>query len=130
MKTKLLLTFFSCLFLNFSHSQTTINVYDNVLFYDGYAGLVSESTSPGVVRLRNDLFTTKLSSTQLASIGSTLQLSVTIYASCDNYDRIGNVNLVLVPKGDASYDTNTGKSFPSESFASVIVLNLIILNAF
>lgn len=109
MKTKLLLTFFSCLFLNFSHSQTTINVYDNVLFYDGYAGLVSESTSPGVVRLRNDLFTTKLSSTQLASIGSTLQLSVTIYASCDNYDRIGNVNLVLVPKDAASYDTNTAQ---------------------
>ena len=37
------------------------------------------------------------------------KLNITIYAACDNYDRIGNVNLVLVPKGDASYDTNTAK---------------------
>ena len=109
MKTKLFFAFFVSLFLNFSHSQTTINVFDNVLFYDGYAGLVNESTSPGVIRLRNDLFTIKLTQSQLQSVGSTLQLNITIYAACDNYDRIGNVNLVLVPKGDASYNTSTAK---------------------
>ena len=109
MKTKLLYLFLGALFLNDAHSQTTIPVYDNVLFYDGYAGLVNQPVAPGVVRLRNDLFTTKLSTAQLDLMGSTLQLSVLISAACDNYDRIGNVNLVLVPKGDASYDTNTAQ---------------------
>jgi hypothetical protein len=107
MKTKLLLAFCASLLFNFSNSQTTISVYSYELFYDGYAGLVNEPTTPGVTRLRNDLFTTKLSSEQLASIGTTLQLNVLITAACDNYDRIGNVNLVLVPKGDAAYNTNT-----------------------
>jgi hypothetical protein len=108
MKTKLLFVFLSALFLNEIHSQT-ISIYDNVLFYDGYAGIVSAPVPAGVTRLRNDLFTTKLATSQLEQIGSTLQLSVLITAACDNYDRIGNVNLVLVPKGDLSYDTNTAQ---------------------
>lgn len=107
MKTKLLFLFLATAFLTNVKAQTTIPIYSYDLFYDGYAGLVSQPTNPGIVRLRNDLFTTKLSDTQLASIGSTLQLNVFISAACDNYDRIGNVNLVLVPKGNASYDTST-----------------------
>ncbi len=107
MKTKLLLLFIASLLINTTHGQTTISIYNAALFYDGYAGLVNEPTDPGIIRLRNDLFTTKLEAAQLDQIGSTLQLNVLITASCDNYDRIGNVNLVLVPKGDASYDTNT-----------------------
>lgn len=109
MKTKLLFLFLASLSLNSSSAQTTISVYYYELFYDGYAATVSEPTTPGVLRLRNDLFTTKLSADQLAAIGSTLQLSVLITAACDNYDRIGNVNLVLVPKGDATYNTNTAQ---------------------
>jgi hypothetical protein len=109
MKTKLLLLFLACLFLNSANSQTTIPVYSYELFYDGYAGIVDEPTTPGVTRLRNDLFTTKLSPEQLSQIGNTLQLNVLITAACDNYDRIGNVNLVLVPKGDATYNTDTAK---------------------
>ncbi|WNM18403.1 peptide-N-glycosidase F-related protein [Flavobacterium capsici] len=107
MKTKLLLLFLISSFFTTSKAQTYINVYDNVLFYDGYAGLVSAPTPPDVFRLRNDLFTTKLTQEQLAQIGNILQLDVTISAACDNYDRIGNVNLVLVPKGNLTYDTNT-----------------------
>lgn len=107
MKTKLLF-FFSLSFLfNLSQAQTTINIYDNVLFYDGYAGLVDVPTAPDFFRLRNDLFTTKLRPDQLSQIGSTLRLDVVITAACDNYDRIGNVNLVLVPKDDVTYNTNT-----------------------
>ena len=109
MKTKLLLLLFAIFTLNAAHSQTTIPVYDNVLFYDGYAGVVGNPVPAGFFRLRNDLFTTKLSAAQLGLIGSTLQLNVLITAACDNYDRIGNINLVLVPKGDASYDTNTAQ---------------------
>ena len=93
-----------------SKAQTTIPVYDNVLFYDGYAALVSHPTAPDVVRLRNDLFTKKLTPEMLSQIGNTLQLSISISAACDNYDRIGNINLALVPKGAASYSpANIGR---------------------
>lgn len=107
MKTKLLFLFLGSLFFNTATSQVIIPVYSYELFYDGYATTVNEPTNFGVTRLRNDLFTTKLSEEQLASIGTTLQLNVTIIAACDNYDRIGNVNLVLVPKGNTTYNTNT-----------------------
>ena len=90
-----------------SKAQTTIPIYDNVLFYDGYAALVNTPTDPDVVRLRNDLFTKKLTQDVLDQIGSTLTLNVLITAACDNYDRIGNVNLALVPKGDLTYNPNT-----------------------
>ena len=116
MKTKLLFLFFACLFLNTANAQTTIPVYSYELFYDGYATLVSAPTTAGVTRLRNDLFTTKLSAEQLAAIGSTLQINVLISAACDNYDRIGNVNLVLVPKGDASYNTSTAQKIEMGRF--------------
>ncbi|MES2410276.1 MAG: peptide-N-glycosidase F-related protein [Bacteroidota bacterium] len=109
MKTRLLFPFLASLFLNSLIAQTSIPVYSYELFYDGYAATVSEETTPGVIRLRNDLFTTKLSADQLALVGSTLQLNILITASCDNYDRIGNINLVLVPKGDISYNTNTAQ---------------------
>ncbi|ESU22139.1 hypothetical protein FEDK69T_21150 [Flavobacterium enshiense DK69] len=92
-----------------SVAQTTIPIYSNVLFYDGYAGLVSAPTPAGVVRLRNDLFTRKMTASELAQIGSTLSINVSISAACDNYDRIGNVNLALVPKGATSYNPATTK---------------------
>ena len=94
-------------FLITTKAQTFITVYDNVLFYDGYAGLVSNPTAPNVVRLRNDLFTKKLTLNELSQIGNTLELSVLITAACDNYDRIGNVNLALVPKYSLSYNPAT-----------------------
>jgi hypothetical protein len=90
-----------------SNAQTTIPIYDNVLFYDGYAALVNFPTTPDVVRLRNDLFTKKLTPEILSQIGSTLELDISISAACDNYDRIGNINLALVPKGATSYNPAT-----------------------
>src|SRR4051812_28319816 len=85
-------------------AQTTIRVFDTVLFYDGYAGVVSNPvTQPGVIRHRNDLYARKLSTAELQSIGTTLSMKVTINAACDNYDRIGNVNMALVPKGATTY---------------------------
>lgn len=111
------LQFLTLCFLAFTtgtaHSQTTMQFFNKVLFFDGYAGLVSDSLynakSPlslpaGLIRHRNDLYATKISDAQLAAIGSTLVMNVTIKASCDNYDRIGNVNLALVPKGATTYN--------------------------
>jgi len=85
-------------------AQNTIKVFDTLLFFDGYASKVATPTPPaGVIRHRNDLYARMLTAQELQSIGNKLTMNVTIKASCDNYDRIGNVNLALVPKGASSY---------------------------
>jgi hypothetical protein len=85
-------------------AQTTIKVLDTVLYYDGYAARVATPAPPaGVLRLRNDLYSRMLTPAELQSIGTQLTVNVTIKAACDNYDRIGNVNIALVPKGQTSY---------------------------
>lgn len=85
-------------------SQTTIKVFDKVTFFDGYAAAITTPAPPaGITRFRNDLCARKLTTTELASIGTTLDMTVTIGALCDNYDRIGSVNLALVPKGATTY---------------------------
>lgn len=86
-----------------SFAQTTFKVFDKILFYDGYATTVTDPVPAGIIRHRNDLYATKLTDAQLASIGTSLSMKVTIKASCDNYDRIGNVNLAFVPKGATTY---------------------------
>ena len=80
---------------------------DEVVFYDGYAGVVTEPTPAGVIRFRNDLVTKKITDSELQSIGEELTINIVISALCDNYDRIGNVNLALVPKGSTTYDPST-----------------------
>jgi len=88
-------------------TETTMTVFDEILFYDGYAPVVDEPTPEGVIRHSNALYATKLTSTQLASIHNTLSMDVLIRAACDNYDRIGSVNLAIVPKGNDTYDIGT-----------------------
>lgn len=86
------------------HAQTTIPIFDNILFYDGYATRVDTPPAPaGFIRQRNDLYSVKLTDQQIGQIGTSLRMNVVIKASCDNYDRIGNVNLAFVPKGDTTY---------------------------
>ncbi len=84
-------------------AQTKITIFDKILFYDGYAATVSEPVPANVIRHRNDLYARKLTDQELQSIGDNLTMRVIVKASCDNYDRIGNVNLALVPKGSATY---------------------------
>lgn len=87
----------------------SVTVFDDILFYDGYAGVVDPDLYPvpeGVIRHRNDLYAKKFSEAELAAFGNTMTINVTIGAACDNYDRIGNVNIVFVPKGDPTYDPN------------------------
>lgn len=88
-------------------AQTTTNIMTDVVFFDGYAGVVSDPTPAGVIRFRNDLVTKKLSAQDLAAIGNELTVNITISALCDNYDRIGNVSLALVPPGSTTYDPAT-----------------------
>ena len=61
MKKRLLFTFmFLFTIIQTNAQETLIPIYDSVLFYDGYAGLVDVPTSSDVIRLRNDLFTKNL----------------------------------------------------------------------
>ncbi|WP_298156005.1 peptide-N-glycosidase F-related protein [Flavobacterium sp.] len=85
----------------------TLTVFDQVLFYDGYAATVTAPPPPAdVIRHRNDLYARKLTDEQLQAFGPQLIMNVTVKASCDNYDRIGNVNLAFVPKGATTYSPN------------------------
>ena len=102
----------SCICFQKSQAQTySIRVFDTVLFYDGYAQLsaIHKPAPAGVVRLSTSLYTTKLTPTQLNSIGDSLSLKVLVKASCDNYDRIADVHLSLVHKGDTTYNASKVK---------------------
>lgn len=84
-------------------TPVSLTIFDEVVFYDGYARVVDEPVPAGVERLRNDLFTHKLTDQELDAIQNTLHVQVVIGALCDNYDRIGGVALALVPKGGSTY---------------------------
>ncbi len=89
-----------------SIAQDTFTVFDEVLFYDGYAETVNEPVPDGILRLSNSCYTRKLNAEELAAFGNMLTMNITIKAACDNYDRIGNANLALVPKNQESYTYN------------------------
>jgi hypothetical protein len=84
-------------------APVSLKIFDEVVFYDAYANVVSEPVPAGVRRLRNDLFTHKLSDEELDEIQSTLSVRVVIGALCDNYDRIGSVALALAERGQSAY---------------------------
>lgn len=87
-------------------SQTSINVFSQIVFYDGYAANVSQPVPANTLRLANSRYARKLTDTELNSFQNKIQMNVTIGALCDNYDRIGGVHIALVPKGQASYTMN------------------------
>lgn len=88
-----------------TNGRDTVTVFDAVRFYDGY--LVEKNpedpTLDGILRHRTSLYAIKLSDEQLAQIGDSLEMHVRVQACCDNYDRIGNVNIAFVPKGQKTY---------------------------
>lgn len=88
------------------HAQTTINVFSQIVFYDGYAGLVSQPVPANTIRLANYRYAKKLTDTELNTFQNKIKLNVTIGALCDNYDRIGGVHIALVPKGQTTYTLN------------------------
>jgi hypothetical protein len=103
MKQLLLILVATISFL-FSQAQTNIQVFYRVPFFGGYGAYVNSPAPPaGVIRHRNDLNARKLTDAEIADIGSKLSMRVSILAACDNYDRIGNVNLALVPKDSTRY---------------------------
>jgi len=90
---------------------TSIQVFDEVLFYDGYAGLLDEQDlyepmPPEVLRHSNSRYAVKLTDPQLDMFGNKLTMDITLKAACDNYDRIARAYLAFVDKGEVSYVSN------------------------
>lgn len=83
----------------------TVNLFDEVVFYDGYRGeVVDKDLDDGILRFRNSLYSVRIDPEKIDDIGDDLQMSIVIGALCDNYDRIGNVCLAFVPKGAETYE--------------------------
>ena len=83
----------------------SMTLYDKVVFYDGYNDNVFDAgLDDGILRHRNSLYSRRLTDEQMEWFGTSTTMNVTIGALCDNYDRIGNITLALVPKGEETYD--------------------------
>lgn len=52
------------------------------------------------------VFLTKLTATQQSQIGSDLEARVTYHAQCDNYDRLGGLFFIVLPKGQMPATTD------------------------
>lgn len=91
--------------------EKKVNVFDHVVFYDGYDlnNVVDKDKDDGVLRFWNHVYSMKLDMEQFADLGDNLKLNVTIGALCDNYDRVGDVYLALVPKGQETYEYDAVK---------------------
>lgn len=88
-----------------AQDRKTVNIFKEVVFYDGYQPVVVDAdVHDGILRFKNSLYSVKLDSDALIDMGDDLQMDVIIGALCDNYDRIGNVCLAFVPKGQERYD--------------------------
>lgn len=86
-----------------------IKLFDAVTFYDGY--LYSQNpdslVQDGVLRHSTSLYAVPLKDSVLSQIGDSVGLQVYVQACCDNYDRIGNINLAFVPKGSTTYNADS-----------------------
>ena len=85
--------------------NNVIRIYDEVVFYDGYlmSNNPDKDLDDGITRHSCSLYSVKLTDDQLDAFGDKLDLNVTVRACCDNYDRIGNINIAFVDKGATSY---------------------------
>jgi len=91
----------------FADEQTpaTLTLFDHAVFYDGYLmdKNPDKNLDDGILRHSTSLYAVKLTDEQIAQIGESLSMNVFVTACCDNYDRIGNINLAFVDKGSESY---------------------------
>jgi hypothetical protein len=83
-----------------------LTVFEDAIYYGMYEATVNEPVPAGAIRHSNSSYGKKLTDEQLDSFGNTLTMTVKLNPLCDNYDRIGNVNLAFVPKGATDYVYN------------------------
>ena len=88
-----------------AQERNSISLFSKVKFYDGYLlkNNPDSALQDGILRHRTSLYAVKMTDEQLSQIGDSLEMNVSVRSCCDNYDRIGNINLALVPKGQATY---------------------------
>lgn len=98
--------------------EKRVNIFDEVVFYDGYQmeNIIDKDLDDGVLRFSNSVYSKKLDMKALSDLGENLTMEVTIGALCDNYDRIGDVYLALVPKGSESYEYDAVKRIEISRF--------------
>lgn len=85
--------------------KRSLTVFDETVFYDGYNDNIFDAgLGDGILRHRNSHYAKRLSDEEMRWFGSDMDMHVVIGALCDNYDRIGNINLALVPKGAETYN--------------------------
>jgi hypothetical protein len=105
-RTLLILTL--CIFVlgskAYAQDPYTLTVFDQAVYYGMYDGLSTTPIPDGSLRLKNWCYSKKLTEEQINAIGNRLTINVTAEALCDDYDRIGNVNLAMVPKGTTAYN--------------------------
>lgn len=90
---------------NGNNDSIPVRIYDGVVFYDGYRMKDNPDSllNDGTLRHSCSLYSRKLTDEQLDALGEKLDLNVYVEACCDNYDRIGNINIAFVEKGAESY---------------------------
>ncbi|WP_025145799.1 peptide-N-glycosidase F-related protein [Pedobacter jeongneungensis] len=89
-------------------APNTFKVFDQILFYDGYAATVTGPVPAEVTRISNSKYVKKLSVADLSKLSNSLDIKVSVTPYCDNYDRIGSVGLSFIPKNSA-FSENIGK---------------------
>ncbi|WP_020213618.1 peptide-N-glycosidase F-related protein [Flavobacterium rivuli] len=104
-KTLLIFTLCTSMLGFKAHAQEpyTLTVFDEAVYYGMYDGLSTTPIPEESLRLKNWCYGKKLTEDQINAIGNRLTINVTAEALCDDYDRIGNVNLAFVPKNATSY---------------------------
>lgn len=82
-----------------------INIMDHAVYYDGYNQTVFDAgLDDGILRHKNSIYAVKLTDDVLDRIGEKFDLDLTLNPLCDNYDRIGNVDIAFVEKGAETYN--------------------------
>lgn len=89
-------------------AQNVINVISGAVYYDGYNSNVFDANlNDGILRHSNSLYARRLTQQERQAVADSASLRVTIGALCDNYDRLGAVNLAFVNKGATAYNPDS-----------------------
>jgi len=92
-----------------AQERDSILLFDQALFYDGYLFDKNPDSllQDGILRHSTSLYAVRMTEQQLSSIGDSIDMDIWVKACCDNYDRIGNINLAFVGKGATRYSPDS-----------------------
>ncbi len=91
-------------------ARDTVRLMEYVKFYDGYNSTIFDADKDdGILRLSNWLYSMPIPEDLLDRAGDDVTLDIWLGALCDNYDRIGSVNIAFLPKGTTTYTFDEAK---------------------